>query len=55
MKARRHETYTDLRDYIRSSVRHGDTLFLPALNLLYLLGLVEYHPKNDAVEYVGSP
>lgn len=29
-------------------------LFLPALNLLFLLGLIEYRPKTDAVEYVGS-
>jgi hypothetical protein len=28
-------------------------LFLPALNFLYLLGLIDYHPKTDAVEYVG--
>jgi hypothetical protein len=30
-----------------------DVLFLPALNFLYLMGLIEYHPKTDAVEYVG--
>jgi hypothetical protein len=54
MKARRHEPYADLRDFVKSSVRNGDILFLPALNLLYLLGLIEYHPKNDAIEYVGT-
>jgi len=31
----------------------GDVLFLPALNFLYLMGLIEYRPKTDAVEYVG--
>ena len=31
----------------------GDVLFLPALNFLYLMGLIDYRPKTDAVEYVG--
>jgi hypothetical protein len=42
-----------LRGYAKKSVIGGDVLFLPALNLLYLLGLVEYRPKTDALEYVG--
>ncbi len=28
-------------------------LFLPALNFLFLMGLIEYHQKNDAIEYIG--
>jgi hypothetical protein len=28
-------------------------LFLPTLSFLYLLGLVEYRPKTDSLEYVG--
>lgn len=42
---------------LRSSLlaRDGsDYLFTPAIDLLYLLGLVEYHPNTDAFEYVGS-
>ncbi|WP_414590540.1 ABC-three component system middle component 8, partial [Anabaena sp. CCY 9614] len=31
----------------------GETLFLPSLNFLFLLGLVEYRPKTDAIEYLG--
>ena len=27
-------------------------VILPALSLLYLLGKVEYHPKNDSIEYI---
>jgi len=27
--------------------------FLPALDLVYLLGRLEYHPKTDAFEYVS--
>ena len=29
----------------------GDIAFLPALDLLYLLGRAEYHLKNDTIEY----
>lgn len=46
--------YDALLTYIRKAVVGGDVLFLPSLNLLYLLGLIEYHPKTDAVEYVGQ-
>lgn len=28
-------------------------LFTPAIHLIYLLGLVEYHPKTDSFEYIG--
>lgn len=31
-----------------------DILFLPSINLLYILGLVEYRKKIDAFEYVGK-
>ncbi len=54
LKIRRVEEYEALRKYVRKAVRGGDFLFLPALNLLYLLGLVEYRPKTDALEYVGA-
>lgn len=29
----------------------GELSFVPALNFLILVGRVEYHPKNDALEY----
>lgn len=47
-------TYDSLLAYARKAVNGGDVLFLPSLNFLYLLGLIEYHPKNDAIEYVGQ-
>jgi len=46
--------YDALRDFARKAVSGGDVLFLPSLNFLYLLGLIEYHPKTDAIEYVGQ-
>jgi hypothetical protein len=29
----------------------ADITFLPSLSFLYLLGKIEYHPKNDTIEY----
>jgi len=53
LRARRCEAYDDLKSHVRRMVDGGDTLFLPSLNFLFLLGLVDYHPKTDAIEYVG--
>jgi hypothetical protein len=53
LKDRRLDTYDGLRKFAKKAVSGGDVLFLPALNFLYLMGLVEYRPKTDAVEYLG--
>lgn len=53
LKARRVEEYETLKKIVKKNVSGGDVLFLPAMNLLYLLGLVEYRPKTDAFEYLG--
>jgi len=53
LKMLRLEDYDGLRKHARRTVVGGDVLFLPALNFLYLMGLIEYRPKTDAVEYVG--
>lgn len=51
LKSRRVEEYDALRRIVRSRVAGGDALFRPALSLLYLLGLLEYRPKTDVLEY----
>lgn len=53
LKERRVDDYDVLRMFAKKSVVGGDVLFLPALNFLYLMGLIEYRPKTDAVEYMG--
>lgn len=53
LKTHRLADYDDLRKYAKKAVVGGDVLFLPALNFLFLLGLIDYRPKTDAVEYVG--
>jgi len=53
LRKRRFDRYGDLRAFAIRAVTGGDVLFLPALNFLFLLGLIEYRPKTDAIEYVG--
>lgn len=48
------EKYDDLEELVDTKIEGGKYLFLPALNLLYLLGAVDYHKKSDAFEYVGA-
>lgn len=53
LKSRRLDEYHDLLKYAKKAVKGGDILFLPALNFLYLMGLIDYRPKTDSVEYLG--
>lgn len=52
LKAKRLCDYDSLVAYARKAVIGGDVLFLPSLNFLFLMGLVEYHPKTDSLEYI---
>jgi hypothetical protein len=51
LKEKRVEEFAKLRLFARTNVQRGDALFLPALSLLFVLGVVEYHRKTDAFEY----
>lgn len=53
LRSRRLDEYDALRKFARKAIAGGDVLFLPALNFLFLLGLVEYRPKTDSLEYLG--
>lgn len=53
LKAKRLDEYFVLHKFAKKAVTGGDVLFLPALNFLYLMGLIEYRPKTDSVEYLG--
>jgi len=53
LRKRRIDGYDALHRIARRSVAGGDVLFLSALSLLFLFGLIEYRPKTDAIEYVG--
>lgn len=53
LKTKRLEGYSELKEFLRKRVVGGEVLFLPALNFLYILGLIEYRPKTDGLEYIG--
>ena len=39
----------------RLVTKEGDEvkyMYVPALNFMYLLGLIEYHSKNDTIEFI---
>lgn len=52
VKKRRVIEFRQLRQKVVKSIGPDvDLVFLPALSLLYLLGRLEYHEKNDSFEY----
>jgi len=53
IRGRRLEGFDDLRRYLAGTRQGVTSLILPALDLLFLLGLIEYRPKTDAFEYTG--
>jgi hypothetical protein len=36
---------------VRRAGSDAEIVFLPALNFLFLLGKIDYHLKNDTIEY----
>ncbi|PZE69315.1 hypothetical protein DEJ27_08505 [Curtobacterium sp. MCPF17_018] len=53
LRAERVSSYVDLVAAAGKKVNSGDVLFMPAVNFLFILGLVEYRSKTDSFEYVG--
>jgi len=53
LRKRRAAGFDELRDYLDKKRQGVGALFLPALHMLFLLGLVAYRPKTDAFEYTG--
>jgi hypothetical protein len=54
LRRQRVAEFSQLRKLARSSSRGSDILLLPALNLLFLVGVIEYRPKIDSFEYTGK-
>lgn len=54
LKKNRTENYDDLLAFVRKKTDSAEVLFLPSLSLLFLLGLIIYHPKGDQFEYTGA-
>ena len=54
LKRKRSIAFDDLKNTLLKYDGDLDSLFLPSINLLYMLGLLEYRKKNDTFEYVGD-
>lgn len=46
-------TVPDAQGRVLSYEPDNAPLFIPALTLLFGLGLIEYHKKSDSIEYIG--
>ena len=54
VKKKRIVGYEELLKLSKDQIKGGVFLFQDTLNLLFLLGLIEYHGKSDSVEYTGT-
>lgn len=54
LKTTRLNGYEELRALIKEKMGGSESLFLPALNLLFILGLIQYLSKSDSIEYIGG-
>lgn len=54
LKKKRLVSYSKLLNLVKSKITSGEYLFVPALNFLFLLGLVEYQPKTDMLEFIEN-
>lgn len=51
IKQKRLVPFDDLRKYVRSKRQGVDSLIIPSIDFLFLLGVVEYREKSDSLEY----
>ncbi|MDR5610603.1 MULTISPECIES: ABC-three component system middle component 8 [unclassified Arsenophonus] len=54
LKEQRIESYSNLLKHVKRKISGGNILFLPALNFLFIVGVIEYRPKTDSVEYIAN-
>lgn len=54
MRKQRIAEFSQLQKIAKNFSKGSDVLLLPALNLLFLVGVVEYRPKTDSFEYTGK-
>lgn len=43
-----------LKKHVSTEIDGGEFIFMPSLSLLFVFGLIHYHVKTDAIEYLGS-
>lgn len=53
LRRKRTESLATLQQIVTRPGQEYQPLLVPAIALLFLLGLVKYRRKNDSIEYVG--
>ncbi|HIF9391769.1 TPA: ABC-three component system middle component 8 [Photobacterium damselae] len=54
IKSKKVEPYSNLYDALKKKNEKAISLLDLSLEFLFILGLVEYHEKNDLIEYIGQ-
>ena len=54
LRNKRSSQFDELRQDLNRSNPDAMSLFLPALDLLFILGVVVYRKQNDSFEYTGK-
>jgi hypothetical protein len=54
VKNKKVESYSDLYEALKKYNRNAISLLDLSLGFLFILGLIEYHGKNDVLEYTGQ-
>jgi hypothetical protein len=53
LKSKKFEKYTILFELVKKNNKRSASLFVNALELLFMLDLINYHNKTDIIEYNG--
>lgn len=52
LRRKRIVSYDNLKVFLQQRVEGGEFWFDKAINFLFLMGIVEYYPKTDMLEFV---
>lgn len=47
------EKYDNLLEFLNKKNTEFKSLFMSAMNFLFIMGLIRYHKKTDSFEYTG--
>lgn len=53
LKKTRIDQYDNLVEFLNKKNTEFKSLFMSAMNFLFIMGLIRYHKKTDSFEYTG--
>lgn len=54
LKRTKVKSFKELEDIVCQYDTRAKDLFLPTLQFLFVLGVIEYYPKNDKIELISA-